>query len=138
MAGDVGSIRYSLREPFERAVESVCASLANRGLGVAGQLDISRRVERHLGIVLPACKIVFVLPDPSALSTANIHPWAAIFLPLHIVISGNDTQTEIEVQNRVHPGSEDTAPALAAPIVQTQTEILAAIEAIAVRTSPVV
>jgi uncharacterized protein (DUF302 family) len=138
MASDVGSIRYSLREPFERAVESVCSSLANRGLEVAGQLDISRRVERHLGIVLPACKIVFVLPDPFALGAPVIHPWAAIFLPLHIVISDNDTQTEIEVQNRVRPGSEDTAQALAAPILQTQTEILAAIEAIAVRPSQVV
>ena len=65
MPDDTGSIKYSLREPFERAVESVCRSLRSRGLEVAGQLDVSRRVERALGIVLPPCRIVFVLPNPS-------------------------------------------------------------------------
>jgi uncharacterized protein (DUF302 family) len=138
MPGDVGSIRYSLREPFERAVESVYRSLANRGLRMAGQLDVSRRVERSLGIVLPPCRIVFVLPDPSVPSTASIHPWAAIFLPLHIVISGNGVQTEILVQNRVHPGPDADAPALVAPVQETQAQISEAIEAIAMRPSLVV
>ncbi len=138
MPGDVGSIRYSLREPFGRAFESVCRSLANRGLRVAGQLDVSRRVERSLGIVLPPCRIIFVLPDPSVLSAAGIHPWAAIFLPLHIVISGNDIQTEIQVQNRVHPGPTADAPALVGPVMETQAKIWEAIEAIAMRPSLVV
>ena len=137
MPGDVGSIKYSLREPFERAVASVCRSLANCGLRVVGQLDVSRRVERSLGIVLPPCRIVFVLPDPSVLSTAKIHPWAAIFLPLHIVISGNGAHTEIQVQNRVHSGSEAAAPTLVAPVNETQARISEAIETIAMRSSPV-
>ncbi len=135
MPGDMGSIRYSLREPFERAVESVYKSLARRGVRVAGQLDVSRRVERSLGIDLPPCRIVFVLPDPTALSAAGIHPWAAIFLPLHIVISGTDAHTEIQVQNRVHAGPSSEVPALAGPIMETQAKIWEAIEAIAMRPS---
>ena len=59
MPGNMGSIRFSLREPFERAVESVCRSLSSRGLRVAGQLDVSLRVERSLGIVLPPCRSRF-------------------------------------------------------------------------------
>lgn len=135
MPGDMGSIRYSLREPFERAVESVYRSLARRGVRVAGHLDVSRRVERSLGIDLPPCRIVFVLPNPAALSAAGIHPWAAIFLPLHIVISGTDAHTEIQVQNRVHAGPNSDVPALAAPIMETQAKIWEAIEAIAMRPS---
>ena len=72
MPGDVGNIQYSLREPFERAVESVCRALVNHGLRVVGHLDISRRVERSLGIVLPPCRIVFVLPEPALLSSASM------------------------------------------------------------------
>ena len=135
MPGDVGSIKYSLREPFERAVESVCRSLASRGLRVAGQLDLSRRLEHSLGIVVPPCRIIFVLPDPSVLSRANIHPWAATFLPLHVVLSANGLQTEIQVQNRVHTNSEASAPALVIPVLETQAQISEAIEAIAMRPS---
>ena len=138
MPGDMGSIKYALREPFDRAVESVLRSLTNRGLRVVGQLDVSGRVERSLGIVLQPCRIVFVLPDSTSLSTASIHPWAAIFLPFHIVISGNDAQTEIQVQNRVHTGLEAAAPALVTPVMETQAQISEAVEAIAMRPSLVV
>ena len=138
MPGDTGSIKYSLREPFERAVESVCRSLRSHGLQVAGQLDVSRRVERALGIVLPPCRIVFVLPNPSRSSTCSIHPWAAIFLPLHVVISGSDAQTEILVQNRVHARHEAASPALFGPVMETQTQICEAIDAIATRPSMLV
>ena len=138
MRGDMGSVRFSLREPFERAVESVCRSLTNRGLRVAGQLDVSRRVQRSLGIALPPCMIVFVLPDPAAPGAPNIHPWAATFLPLHVVISGNGTQTEIQVQCRVHPEPGTEASGLIAPIKKTQAQIAEAIEAIAMRPSLVI
>ena len=138
MPGDLGSIKYSLREPFDRSVESVCNSLAGRGLRVTGQLDVSRRVERALGIALPACIIVFVLPDPAALSTHSIHPRAAVFLPLHIVISGHDTQTEIHVQNKIHASQNAMAPAIFWPVLELQTQIAEAIEAIAMRPSIVV
>jgi uncharacterized protein (DUF302 family) len=138
MPGDIGSIKYSLREPFERAVEAVCWSLAARGLRVAGQLDVSKRLGGALGITLRPCRIVFVLPNPSTLSTDSIHPWAAIFLPLHIVISGNDAQTEIQVQNRVQAGQEAAAPTLFGPVTETQAQVSAALDAIATRPSMVV
>jgi uncharacterized protein (DUF302 family) len=138
MPGDTGSIKYILREPFERAVESVCHSLKSRGLQVAGQLDVSRRVERALGILMAPCRILFVLPNPPKSSTGSIHPWAAIFLPLHVVISGTDAQTEILVQNRVHARHEASSLALFGPVMDTQTQICEAIDAIATRPSMLV
>jgi uncharacterized protein (DUF302 family) len=135
MPSGTGSIKYSRREPFDRAVETVCRSLRSRGLHVAGQLDVSRRVERALGIVLPPCKIVFVLPNPSKSSAGSMHPWAAIFLPLHVVISGTDGQTEIQVQNRVHARHEPASPELFGPVMETQTQVCEAIDAIATRPS---
>jgi hypothetical protein len=42
------------------------------------------------------------LPGASTLTRSSIHPRSAIFLPLHIVISNNGAQTEIEVQNKIH------------------------------------
>ena len=133
MPGQSGSITYSLLEPFDQAVESIRRSLLIRGLRVVGQLDVSRRIERSLEIVLPPCRILFVLPNLSELSSSSIHPWAAIFLPFHIVISGNEANTEIQLQNRVRPFPEAHAKDLLAPILETQAQLAAAIEAIAMR-----
>ena len=135
MPDHTGSIKYSLREPFERAVDSVCRSIRSRGLEVAGQLDVSKRVERALGIVLPPCRIVFVLPGPCRSSDGSMHPWAAVFLPLHVVISGTESQTEIQVQNRVHARHEAASPELFGPLIETQTQVCEAIDAIATRPS---
>ena len=135
MPGDAGSIEYSLREPFERAVDIVCISLASRGLRVAGQLDVSLRIERALGIVPIPCRIVFVLPSAATLSTDNSNPQAALFLPLHVVFSSKEAQTEIWVQNRVQAGPEVASSALFGPVMEAQSKIAEAIEAIAMRPS---
>ena len=137
MTGEAGSIKYSLRQPFERAVESVCDCLSSHGLQIAGHLDVANRLERKLGIVLAPCRIVFILPNPTLLSRDSIHPWAATLLPLHVVISGNNLQTEIEVLNRIRP-SDDAASALFRPVLETQTKIAESVDAIAMRPSLVV
>ncbi len=67
-----------------------------------------------------------------------MHPWTAIFLPLHIVISDNDTQTEIQVQNRVQAGREAESAALFVPVTEMQRQISEAMDAIAIRPSMLV
>jgi uncharacterized protein (DUF302 family) len=136
MPSDVASIKYSLREPFEKGLDIVCKALSTRGLRVTGQLDVSRRLERELGIVLPPCRVVFVLASSPTLSTGSVCPSASVFLPLHVVVSGNDSLTEIQVQNKAQLGSEGAAArALLADVVETQTLLAEAIDAIAMRAS---
>ena len=127
-----GSLKYSLSEPFEKAVESVFNALLSRGIRVAGQLEVSRRLQGALGIVLMPCKIMFVLPHAASLSADSIHPWAAVFLPLHIVISGYGSRSEVEVLNRVQG---DQAGTPYGPVVETQRQVVEAIEAVALRAS---
>jgi hypothetical protein len=111
--------------------------LSSRGLQITGCVDVAKRLERKLGIVLAPCKVVFVLPNPTLLSQDAIHPWAATLLPLHVVISGNDIQTEILVQNRIRP-SEEAASALFRPVIETQLKVAEALDAIAMRPSLVI
>jgi uncharacterized protein (DUF302 family) len=128
-----GTIKYSLQEPFERSVQSICCSLHNHGMRVVGVLDVSRRLERSLRMILAPCRIVFVLPAPAALSADSIHPWAAVFLPLHIVIWGNDSQSEIGITNMLRTGRNTGDSMPFGPIVEAQRQLIEAIEAIAVR-----
>ena len=134
MPNDVGNIRYTVREPFERAFEFVCDCLNNHGLQITGCVDIAERLQRKLGIDLAPCRVIFVLPKSALLSRGAVHPWAATFLPLHVVVSGNDVESEIQVQNRIRPG-EGAASALLRPVIETQAKLTEAMGTIAMRPS---
>ena len=129
------TIKFSLKHPFDRSVQLICASLRSHGMRVLGELDVSRRLEGSLGIVLQPCKLIFVLPDPAALSTEAIHPWAAVFLPLHIVITGTDCQAEIRIPNIVQEGRPSVVGPPYGPVVEAQKQLVDAIQAVAVRPS---
>jgi uncharacterized protein (DUF302 family) len=129
-----GSVRYSLQEPFDDAIAAICSSLRHRGIRIVGQVDISGRLGRSLGIGLAPCLIVFVLPDAGSSNADAIHPWAGVFLPLHVVISGNDSQSEVLIQNRIQPGP-GAATAAYARVIEMQKVLAKAIEAVAARAS---
>jgi uncharacterized protein (DUF302 family) len=130
-----GIVKYSSQEPFERAVQAICSSLRGHGIRVAGQLDVSRRLQRSLGIILAPCRVIFVMPAVPALSAETIHSWAAVFLPLHVVISGDDCQAEIRVPNTLQTGRNAGGSIPYGPIVEAQRQLIVAIEAVAVRAS---
>jgi uncharacterized protein (DUF302 family) len=129
-----GSIRYSVPEPFEPAIESLCNSLRNRGMCLAGQLDVSERLQRSLGIVMAPCRLLFVLPGSAGLSAATVHPWAAVFLPLHVVIAANNSLSEIYIPNRIQAGPAGP-PAPYGPVLEAHGQLLEAVEAVAARSS---
>ena len=130
-----GTIKYLLQEPFERSVQSICASLHNHGMRIVGEVDVSRRLGRSLRMILAPCRIVFVLPLSTALNAQTIHPWAAVFLPLHIVIWGNDCQCEIGITNMLQTGRNGGNSSSFGPIVEAQRRLIEAIEAVAARPS---
>jgi uncharacterized protein (DUF302 family) len=121
-----------VREPFTIVVDEVRRALQTNGLRVASLLDISSRIERSLGIRLPACKILFVLP---ACSETPIQTEAAILLPLLVVVSAGSGMTAVEVQNRFPLEFQgDDTDGLAA-VVETQRKVAEAVESVAVRAS---
>jgi uncharacterized protein (DUF302 family) len=130
-----GTINYTSQEPFERVVQAIRNSLRSHGMRVAGETDVSRRLARSLGIILAPRKVIFVLPAFTALSGQTIHPWAAVFLPLHIVISGNDVQSEIRIPNTLRMAENTAVPMRYGPIVEAQRQLIEAIEPVAVRPS---
>ena len=121
--------------PFEAAIEIVCNSLRTRGMRLVGQLDVSGRLEQSLAISVPPCRLLFVLPGPNSLSTDTIHPWAAVFLPLHVVISGNEIESEVRIPNSIQADASAAPPATYSPVLELQRELFDALESVAVRSS---
>jgi uncharacterized protein (DUF302 family) len=130
-----GSLRYSLPESFERTVELICDALLDHGMSVVGQMDVTKRLGRSLGIALEPCRVLFVLPQPKSLRADTIHPWGAAFLPLHVVISGGACGCDVHIENTMRAVEDAGAPGVYAPVVEIQRRVSKAIEAVAARSS---
>ena len=130
-----GTVPYSMAMPFEAAIEAVGDSLRKRGLQVAGELDVAGHLEKSLGIVLDPCRVLFVLPASDGRSARTIDPWAAVFLPLHVVISGSRAQSEIRIPNSVQTKANGAPPTTYAPVLELQRGVLEALESVARRSS---
>lgn len=95
--GEPTAHTYVIPEPYERALKLLREALSKEGLGIPMELDISRRIRRELGVTLLPCKVLcvdspMVLVEAMAIDTAG-----AIFLPLHLVVSGRGPQTQVHL-----------------------------------------
>jgi hypothetical protein len=91
MAEEQATSTYLIAEPFERAVKIVRRALSGANLKLTGELNLSGRIQKHLLIDTAPCLLLFASPAaPVDLSHASL-------TPLHIVVSGKGSQTEIHV-----------------------------------------
>jgi uncharacterized protein (DUF302 family) len=107
MTGETAATTYSIPEPFDAALKLIRAALARAGLSVLGELDISRRIQRSLGIGMAQRRVLYVCSKQSCLEAINVCPWVGILLPLHLVVSARGGQTEIHLLSSLPPNSGD-------------------------------
>jgi uncharacterized protein (DUF302 family) len=132
MTGETAATTYSIPEPVEGALELIRAVLASAGLSVVGELDISGRIQRSLGIGMAQCKVLYVCSKQSILEAVNVCPAVGIFLPLHLVVSARGAQTEIHFLDSLPSNSSDP---LGAAVNGLQDEMCRAVEKIAMHRS---
>jgi uncharacterized protein (DUF302 family) len=133
MVSDAGINVFSTPEPYEHAVRSVRAAVERRRLRIVSELDVSRRIEKTLGIRLLPCRILYVWPDP-ALAT-DVYPTAAVALPLHVVVASRGAHTEIRVQGRIRSEQGTLSSLIRSTVMDTQAELIQSLEAVAMRLS---
>lgn len=111
MADESATTTYSIPEPFEGAVRSLRRVLAEAGLKITGELDLSGRLQRRLLVDTPPCLVLFASPLAPVLLGPSGLPGAAALTPLHIVISAHGSQTEIHVLRipPPHDGMQDAS-----------------------------
>lgn len=123
---ETGTIKFSIFEPIEDALHLIRVALEDRGLRILFELDLSRRIERTLGIHLPPCRILYIWPQPAVVS--DLCPDAAVVLPFHMVVASRGRQTDICVQSRIRHEAEDGCDAFLSALMVTQAEILGLLE----------
>jgi hypothetical protein len=96
---------FTIAEVFEPAVQLVRGSLADANLRITGELNMSRRFQRALLVQTAPCLVLFACPatapDDFPADTAE-----AAITPLHIVIAGRGSQTDVHIL-RVLPRDPD-------------------------------
>jgi uncharacterized protein (DUF302 family) len=126
---DGGVVTFCISQPFSDAVRCVTAALSIRGLSVIADLDVARRVRHTLGITLPSCKILYVWP--AATRVEDVAAGAAVYLPLHVVLTSRRSETDINVA-AITPDIHELARAA---VMRVQSEVLQALEGISMRMS---
>ena len=132
MNGETAATTYSIPEPVEEALKVIREALARAGLSVVGELDISRRIQRSLGIGMAQCKVLYVCSKQSMPEAINVCAAVGIFLPLHVVVSARGEQTEIHLLAFLSSNSGDP---LVSAVNGLQDEVSRAIEKIAMQRS---
>jgi uncharacterized protein (DUF302 family) len=133
MADEPATTTYSIPEPFDEAVTSLRRVLAEAGLKITGELDLSGHLQRRLLVDTPPCLVLFAGPATPVLHGPSGHPGAAALAPLHIVVSAHGSQTEIHVM-RIPPPHDGLPDASAMALLgRFRAQLSQAIERIGMR-----
>jgi uncharacterized protein (DUF302 family) len=128
---------FVLHRPAGEAVRIVRRALEKEGLEVSADCDLSARVRRAFRIQLPPCRVLYVDSPLALLEALVLDQTAAVVLPLHLVIEGQDGHTLVHM---LHPASglcsRLSAPAKAS-LSKLQAQVIQAIESVAARHSGV-
>ena len=76
-------------EPFGKSVPLIRRSLQGAGLSVVEELDVSSAPYFQLGIAARSCMVLLVDTPALLFEAIALDRAAAVFLPLHVVISGD-------------------------------------------------
>ena len=88
---------YVIPEPFERGVRILRQALADADLRITGELNMSQRIQKSLLVVTAPCLILFACPAEGFDEKDRPTACDAAVTPLHIVVSAQDSCTEVHI-----------------------------------------
>lgn len=99
MTSEAACCVYLIPAPLEKASKLLRRALADAGLAVMAEVDLSESLRRLLRIEIASCRLFLVYCPVPLLQTLALHPSAAVFLPLHLVLAGRGASAEAHVLN---------------------------------------
>lgn len=100
MIGDNGySIRIGTALSPEAACRALRTALRDEGLEVSNEVDLSRDIEKHIGLSFRKYFILSVWSPIATYQALLAIPEAGIFVPFHIAVTSRDGQTFVMAMN---------------------------------------
>ena len=133
MTKEQSMVTFSVPETHQSALRMVRKALAQQGLRVPAELDVTSRIKQELGAGVAPCVVLYVDDPVLLLEAAVFHRGAALMIPQPVVISGNDRQAEVLVRS-VEALMEGGFPAsVRDPLLNLHARIIQAMETIGER-----
>jgi len=95
MFGDTATCTYLLQEQFANGLKRIRGALEGAHFAVAGELDLSGRMRRKLGVGLPPCLVLFAAPREWMGAQGAGDPTLDLLLPIHVVVAAAGFHTEV-------------------------------------------
>jgi uncharacterized protein (DUF302 family) len=136
MTGEQEPVTFIVRQPPNQALRSIRRALAEEGLEIATDLDMAGRIRKALRIDFPPCRVLCVDCPVALLEALALDRSAAVLLPLHLVVAGQDGFTLIHLLNpaaALYGGLPVTARAA---VSKLQARIAQAVESVSTRQYP--
>jgi len=134
LAGRAPTLTFVLEESFESALKTLRRAFAEDQLCVAVELDAAKRIRRALNLAVSPCRILLVENPIFMLEATAIDRSSAVFIPLHVVVSGNGANTLIHVLNPDYSQLRDSPVGVRIPLARIQDQVLGALRKVADRT----
>ncbi|MCI0622322.1 MAG: DUF302 domain-containing protein [Acidobacteria bacterium] len=120
-------------EPFDKALKLIRQALTSAEIGIAMELDVSGRIQRDLGVELAPCRILSVDNPFVLLEAMALDGTAAVFLPLHVAVSGDGKQTRVHMLSQSGVRSCGSPLGAKGAMSKLQAGLAQALEKISVR-----
>jgi len=92
-------VTFQVLEPYPTGLQMVRRVLAQQGLRVPAELDVSARIKQEVGAGVAPCTVLYV-DDPALLLEAIVfHRGAGLLIPQPLVVSSRCQHTEVLVRS---------------------------------------
>jgi uncharacterized protein (DUF302 family) len=93
--GETGENRREIAAPYETALKLIRSALLHEDLRISREFDVADIAGGQAGMNLAPCRIVCVDSPLLLLEAMALDPSAAVFVPVHIVISADGPNTQV-------------------------------------------
>jgi uncharacterized protein (DUF302 family) len=128
--GETLESRCEIAAPYETALKLIRSALFHEDLHISREFDVADIARGQPGMNLAPCRILCVDSPLLLLEAMALDPSAAVFLPLHIVISADGPNTQVYWLNPASIHSKRLPVGAMLPLRALQTRIVAAMERI--------
>ena len=136
MTGAQDTATLIIQQPLNEAVKLLRRALAEGGLEIAAGLDMAGRIRKALRIDFPQCRVLCVDSPLALLEALALDRSAAVLLPMHLVVTGQDGVTLVHLLNpaaALYSGLPVTARAA---VSKLQARVAQAVESVSIRQNP--
>ena len=133
MIGEQETATLIIQKPLNEAVKLLRRALAEGGLEIAADLDLSGRIRKALRIDFPPCRVLCGDCPVALLEALVLDRSAAVLLPLHLVVTGQDGLTLVHLLNpaaALYSGLPVTARAA---VSKLQARVAQAVEKVSIQ-----